>query len=115
MSGFDRFMSKVDKSGENGCWLWTGGHDPTGYGRYNDSHRSKKYAHRVSFELHFRPLVNGEVVHHKCGVRNCVNPEHLEAVSHQSNVAESLLRRQFESRISRLEKQLAKLLEKSNA
>ena len=111
----NRFMSKINKKGKNGCWLWTGGTDPTGYGRFHPTHRSKVYAHRYSFEMHFRPLETGEVVHHKCGVRNCVNPEHLEAVSHQGNTAEALLRRQFESRIAALEEQVLKLLEKVNA
>ena len=105
-----RFMSKIDKDGDNGCWLWTSGCDPSGYGRFNPSHGSKLYAHRVSFEIHYRPLVTGEVVHHKCGVKNCVNPEHLESTSHQANVSEALLRRQLEGRIVRLERLVDELV-----
>jgi len=43
-------------------------------------------AHIVSYE-HYRWLVPlGLELDHLCRVRRCVNPEHLEEVTHQTNV-----------------------------
>jgi hypothetical protein len=109
----ERFMSKVDKGGDDGCWIWTGACDPSGYGRFwiTENNKKRQYAHRISFELHFRPLEQGEVAHHKCANRGCVNPEHLEATSQAGNVAEALLRRQFDARIQKLEDKIVELEE----
>jgi hypothetical protein len=72
---FARFMSHVNKT-EN-CWLWTSGKNYNGYGlfRLNDK---KKKAHRVSFEHHFKKLIDDKIIiKQTCFVRTCVNPEHL--------------------------------------
>lgn len=45
-------------------------------------------AHRLAYtEHHGIPLssIAGQLVRHKCDVRNCVNPEHLELGTHQDN------------------------------
>ena len=82
-----RYWSYVNKT--PGCWLWTGKpNDHKGYGRIKIGSRYI-YAHRYSYEL-----VNGEVpqgleLDHLCGVRNCINPEHLEAVTHKVNMERS--------------------------
>jgi hypothetical protein len=43
-------------------------------------------AHRASYELHVGPIAAGLVVHHRCGVRHCVNPAHLEATRQRENL-----------------------------
>ena len=70
---------------ENDHWLWQGAKDKKGYGM---SWNGKKYrrAHLVFFE-HFKgDIPEGLEVDHLCRVRNCVNPEHLEAVTHAENI-----------------------------
>ena len=62
---------------ENGCWIWQGCKTSKGYG-----HRRGQLVHRAMFELHHRKLRKGEQVHHRCEVKLCVNPEHLEAHRH---------------------------------
>lgn len=78
-----RFWSRVGKT--NNCWLWTGGQKGAGYGRF--SFKSEDIlAHRFSYEL-FKGEIPIELeIDHLCRVRNCVNPDHLEAVTRKVNV-----------------------------
>jgi hypothetical protein len=64
------------------CWIWTGCVSPTGYGTMQvPGRKGPKGAHRVSYELHKGPIPEGLHVHHICFRRNCVNPDHLEALT----------------------------------
>jgi len=40
------------------------------------------YAHRKAYEEAHGPIPEGYDVHHVCGVKRCVNSEHLEAIPH---------------------------------
>jgi len=77
-----RFWAKVDKTDD--CWLWTGA-SWNGYGRigadYNGVRSIPLLVHRVSYELAYGTIPDGHIVHHECGVRSCVNPDHLTLVS----------------------------------
>lgn len=70
---------------ENGCWLWNGAICPNGYGHV---HRDKKPvgAHVASYELFVGPIPEGTEPDHTCRKRACINPEHLEPVTHSVNV-----------------------------
>jgi hypothetical protein len=46
-------------------------------------------AHRIAYELLVGVLPDGLEIDHLCKVRNCVNPTHLEAVTHWENVNRS--------------------------
>lgn len=73
----------------SGCWLWTGATSQTGYGSVTVA-GSTKIAHRVAHEGLVGPVPEGLELDHLCRVRNCVNPEHLEAVSHRENSLRSM-------------------------
>jgi hypothetical protein len=60
------------------CWLWTGYIKPDGYGQTGRN----RQAHRVVWEALNGPLPNGHDLHHTCPNRHCVNPAHVEALSH---------------------------------
>jgi hypothetical protein len=91
-----RFFRKVrfDKSG---CWMWTGAygfHPRYRHHRYgqiivwNKQTRKRRLttAHKFSY-LHVKGNVpKGFDVDHLCGNKLCVNPQHLEAVSHHENM-----------------------------
>lgn len=79
-----RFFAKVQRVGE--CWNWTGSKHPRGYGHYRLKGRTLR-AHRVMFEWFYGPeAAEGLDVDHLCRNTSCVNPVHLEAVTHAKNV-----------------------------
>lgn len=92
-----RFWPKVNKDGPGGCWLWTG-HGSRGggkrsggkYGRLYVSGKFQGAAHRVSYELFVGQIPDGLTIDHVvargCTSTLCVNPDHLEAVTHRENV-----------------------------
>lgn len=88
--GATRFWSHVDRSGgPAACWPWTGAIEKkTGYGRVKFGGKAQM-AHRVAHTLAVGPIPPGLVVDHVrargCIRRDCVNPAHLEAVSHRDN------------------------------
>jgi hypothetical protein len=82
-----RFCAKLQREPVFGCWLWTGSLDLKGYGRIRPNPgASMTSPHRVSYELFVGPIPGDTEIDHLCRVRHCVNPDHLEAVTHQENV-----------------------------
>src|SRR5262249_42881584 len=73
----------------DGCWPWTGAKNQWGYGRVHDYAGDKlvqRQAHRVVYELLRGPIPEGTEPDHLCRNPGCVNPGHLEPVSHQENI-----------------------------
>ena len=67
-----------------GCWIW-GKSLKDGYGVIKVSGRTRP-AHVVSYEEHVGPVPGGMQLDHRCRVRQCVNPDHLEPVTQLENV-----------------------------
>lgn len=89
---FTRLMRRVEIS-PSGCWLWRGVIDRGGYGLIHvgsrtDGTKGKALVHRLAYEVMVGPIPDGKTIDHLCRVRNCVNADHLEAVS----LAENILR-----------------------
>ena len=78
----ERFWAKVEKT--DSCWLWTAYRNRCGYGQFWDASRMVK-AHRFAYELLVGPIPDGRETDHLCRVRHCVNPAHLEPVTHREN------------------------------
>jgi len=81
-----RFWKKVDKKSDDECWEWQGCRHPMGHGRFVPSTGKHIYAHRFSYIERFGEIPEGLVIHHKCFNPPCVNPAHLEAISHGDNL-----------------------------
>jgi hypothetical protein len=81
----ENFWSKVNKT--QSCWLWTGARTGNGYGVFRVDHKMMM-AHRVAYLLCKGQLPTLEL-DHLCRIRLCVNPEHLEPVTHIENVSRS--------------------------
>ena len=85
----ERFLSKVNKT--DTCWLWTGCCNKKGYGQFRINGKTVK-THRWSYEQHIGLIPPNLLVRHKCDVRNCVNPDHLEVGTHQENMRDMVER-----------------------
>lgn len=102
--GRARFWAKVDRNGPlpdfedplvtapaTPCWLWTAARNKSGYGVFGVPDRKRGtgctgIASRLSYLEANGPVLRSEHVDHLCRVRNCVNPEHLEVVTHRENI-----------------------------
>lgn len=80
-----RFVKKFEVV-ESGCWEWRAATQGTGYGVFAIA-GTNRLAHRVSLR-HYRGDFDDILdVDHLCRNPSCVNPDHLEAVSHVENMA----------------------------
>jgi hypothetical protein len=82
----ERFWVYVDKSPLTGCWRWMGYTQPDGYGRFRSAAGRTVSAHRFAYEMLVGPIPEGLTIDHLCRIRPCVNPAHLEPVTHRENV-----------------------------
>lgn len=86
----ERIMAKVEMVTESGCWVYMAALS-SGYGTPVIAQGSRTLkprraiAHRVIYEHHRGPIPVGMQLDHKCRVRCCVNPDHLEAVTPDEN------------------------------
>lgn len=79
---------------EGDCLRWTGCHSTTGYGYIQKPDRSgRTQVHRLAYELFVGPIPADLEIDHLCNVRDCVNVEHLEPVTHAENLRRARERR----------------------
>jgi hypothetical protein len=98
----ERFWSKVRKT--NACWLWTGGLDKDGYGKFQITltkphgakHTPQRHvrAHRYAFKLVQGREPSGNLLH-ECDVKACVRVDdrHAHEGGQRRNVRDALRRR----------------------
>lgn len=71
----------------NGCWRWRGRFDDKGYGRTSQRiGKNQIKAHVFYYVKAHGPVPEAKELDHKCRNRWCVNPEHLEPVTHLVNM-----------------------------
>src|SRR5882757_7719220 len=69
------------------CWNWSGAKNEKGYGLFSTGHSRKIYAHRFSYIRAHGLIPEGTEIHHTCNNPSCVNPQHLEAITHKENMS----------------------------
>lgn len=83
-----------DNDMDSSCWIWKGAHSgKPGRGKEGRGHsyprmklNSRTVAVHIVMAVHqFGYIPTGMTVDHKCKNRMCVNPEHLEVVTHREN------------------------------
>jgi hypothetical protein len=90
----ERIINKIIPEPNTGCWLWigaeAGSNGAYGLTRDEDNNQRKIYAHVYVWKKFNGPVPDGCELDHKCRVRFCVNPNHLEPVTHKVNVHRGL-------------------------
>lgn len=76
-----RILSKTVKTST--CWFYTGGKNG-GYGALTIDGK-KIVVHKLMYIAAVGEIPEGKELDHLCGIKHCVNPEHLQAVSHLEN------------------------------
>ncbi len=84
-----RTLSEVTQntSEMDGCRVWNGYIDKNGYGSIMLSDRRKIVAHRWVWILTFGHLSEDLVLHHECGVKACMNVDHLRPMTGAAHTA----------------------------
>lgn len=95
----ERFWERVDKSGPDDCWMWTGntrGTKPLMYGILSIDHRGIS-AHRLAYEFQNGTLpqlveadYRGTCVRHTCDNTLCMNGRHLIPGTHVQNMQDKV-------------------------
>lgn len=89
-----RFLSKIRKNSETGCWIWTAGRRKNDWGdTYGQFYWGKINgvetqfaAHRAAWEILCGPIPEGKMILHKCNTMLCCNPAHLAVGDHEENM-----------------------------
>lgn len=69
---------------KTGCWIWQRSKTKQGYGNLTINNR-QILAHRHVYETHKESIPHGFELDHLCCNTLCVNPDHLEPVTHAEN------------------------------
>lgn len=90
-----RIMARVNKDGpiptdpsrllDTGCWLWTGGCFPAGYGSISVNDQTY-LVHVLVYRGMVGDIPDNHDIDHVCRVRNCCRPDHIEAVTRAENI-----------------------------
>ena len=78
----ERFWRYVERREDDGCWIWTGKVDSSGYGCLNINGKWVR-ASRLAWEIITgSPIPKGLLALHRCDVRRCVRADLDPRVSH---------------------------------
>jgi hypothetical protein len=87
---FEKRVVREDRGHSSECWIWQGFRNAHGYGHFSFRVRRGEYANKQAhlwrWELANGPVPDGLVIDHLCRNPSCVNPDHLEPVTHAENV-----------------------------
>jgi HNH endonuclease len=79
----ERWWRQIEQDGD--CWIWTRRTNDKGYA-YAMADGMNIRMHRWTYEQLIGPIPEGLELDHECKRRNCVNPYHLNPVTHAVNL-----------------------------
>lgn len=97
-SPLERLLALTTVRSHNECWTWNGSKSKDGYGQFilearRDRPRVRVAPYRYLWEVHNgRKFPTGKEPDHLCNNRSCVNPGHIEPVTHSENQKRSFAR-----------------------
>jgi len=99
---------------DKGCWLWQG-NKANGYAVIDTLYQGRRTrtGHRLAYRLANGEIEEGMQVHHKCANRACVNPDHLQLVTLESNIAEMHERNKYLRTIGEQTMEISELREEN--
>jgi hypothetical protein len=86
-----KFWARIDKTGEDECWNWSGCKDPNGYGHIhlpkymNFGIGKSECAHRIAWIFSNGEIPEGMNILHTCDNPPCCNPSHLYLGTQKEN------------------------------
>lgn len=84
-----RFWGRIKKT--DGCWLWQGAVNTTGYGMVSWSGGQKNIvAHRLVWKFLKGAIPAGKLVLHRCDTPRCCNPDHMFLGTDADNSADKI-------------------------
>lgn len=89
----DAILSRVDKRGPDECWPWAGWKNRDGYPAHSvrvDGEVRRATPYRITHEMEYGRIPPDLEADHLCRNRGCCNPHHIEAVTHDENMARSI-------------------------
>lgn len=81
----ERIASKIQINPDTGCWGWRRAKHPRGYAHIWWEGKVWN-GHTLTYLLLVGPVPEGTELDHTCRVTCCINPSHLEPVTHRINV-----------------------------
>lgn len=111
----DLLKTKTNQN-DKGCWLWQG-QKIRGYAVIDAVYQGRRTrsGHRLAYRLANGEIEEGMQVHHKCANRSCINPDHLQLVTLESNIAEMHERNKFLKQIGEQAMEISRLREENQA
>lgn len=73
---------------ETGCWVWLLCINTDGYAQQFYKGKTTT-VHKLYYEMVYGEVPEGFELDHTCKNRRCVNPEHMEVVTHTENIRRS--------------------------
>lgn len=77
---------RMGQPDHNGCRIWLGSKNSSGYGTISTKSLPENLAHRLVWHIKKGAIPDGAYIDHLCRNRDCVEVSHLEVVTFKENI-----------------------------